>query len=393
MNSSILMPSEQQPNPFQSFYMGGFECATHRRGDNLRVDVLSETRHDLHAAEDYKLLQQVGIRTVRDGLRWHLIEVADGVYDWSSFLPMLDASLAAGTQVIWDLCHWGLPDHVDVFAEDFPLRFAAYAKSAALVIQQRSPSVPLYCPINEISFWSWIAGDVGAFAPHQHGRGPELKRQLARATICAIQAIRSVDPRARFVQPEPLIHIAPGAERERDDTARYTAAQYEACDMLGGTLHPELGGSPEMLDILGVNYYWNNQWVHNAERAPLGHPHHRPLHELLADLYARYRRPILITETGAESKAGIGWLGYVATEVRQAQRYGVEILGVCLYPVMDYLGWDDERHCRCGLIEVSRDWRTRSLRHDLADELLLQNTLSTTRVSTVAPASLALADV
>lgn len=87
----------------QSFFLGGFECATHRRRDTTRIDVLHTTHHDLRAAEDYTLLAQAGIRTVRDGLRWHLIEALPGVYDWSSFLPMLDAAHATGTQVLWDL--------------------------------------------------------------------------------------------------------------------------------------------------------------------------------------------------------------------------------------------------------------------------------------------------
>jgi hypothetical protein len=43
--------------------------------------------------------------------------------------------------------------------------------------------------------------------PFATGRGPELKRQLARAAIAAIEAVRSVDSRARFVQAEPLINV------------------------------------------------------------------------------------------------------------------------------------------------------------------------------------------
>ena len=58
--------------------------------------------------------------------------------------------------------------------------------------------------------------------------------------------------------------------------------------------------------------------------------------------------------------------------MRQAQRAGVPILGVCLYPVMDYPGWDDERHCHCGLIEVDSQWHERTLRADLAAELQAQ---------------------
>src|SRR5687767_5002668 len=73
---------------FQSFFIGGFECATHRGRDGRRLDLTKGTHHDLNAAADYTMLAEHGIRTVRDGLRWHLIETTPGYYDWSSFLPM-----------------------------------------------------------------------------------------------------------------------------------------------------------------------------------------------------------------------------------------------------------------------------------------------------------------
>lgn len=379
---------------FDSFFMGGFECATHRRADGQQIDVLSATQHDTHAAEDYLLLQQAGVLTVRDGLRWHLIEKAPGVYDWSSFLPMLDASLATGTQVIWDLCHWGVPAHLDIFAPEFVTSFAAFASAAATIIRDTTGvngPVPFYCPINEMSFWAWVGGDVEAFHPHRSGEGHALKRQLAAASLAGMRAVREVDPRVRFVQAEPIINIEPepGDVGEFpdivEDVRRHTAGQYQAWDMLRGDLDEDLGGAPEMLDILGVNYYWNNQWIHGGDRMPLGHHMHRPLHVMLQDLWQRYRRPILITETGAEANAAVGWLGYIASEVRQAQRDGVEMLGICLYPVMDYPGWDDERHCHCGLIAADEAWNARTLRKDLVAELLLQTSLTATSQQAEAP--------
>ncbi len=382
---SRIRSENQDTNRFKSFFMGGFECAAHRRRDGLQIDVLTSTRHDTHAAEDYRLLAEAGVRTVRDGLRWHLIEATPGVYDWSSFLPMLDAATATRTQVIWDLCHWGVPAGLDIFADEFVTRFAAFARAAAELIFARTGGfrgpVPFFCPVNEMSFWAWVGGDVKAFAPHREGEGPALKRQLVRASIAAIKAVRSVDPRARFVQAEPIIHITPEWDDVQEhphiveDSRRHTQSQYEAWDMLRGDQDQELGGAPEMLDLVGVNYYWNNQWVHGGDRTPPGHADHRPLHVMLEDLWRRYQRPILITETGAEAGAAVGWLGYIASEVRQAQRAGVEVLGICLYPVMDYPGWDDERHCPCGLIEVDQAWEQRILRTDLADEVLLQDSL------------------
>lgn len=363
-------------NPFASFFAGGFECATHRRADRRQIDVIDRTYHDFYAEADYRLLQQVGIFTVRDGLRWHLIERQPGVYDWSSFLSMLHASIDAGTQVIWDLCHWGLPPDLDIFSEEFVARFAAFARAAAEIIKQHTDTIPFFCAINEISFWAWVGGDVGAFHPHMEKRGPELKRQLVRASLAAIHAVRIVDARARFVQPEPIINIVADPHKLEDRSAAeiHTASQYETWDWLAADVTSQTSG----LDIIGINFYWNNQWVHRGERAPLGHSQHRPMHEMLLEVWSRYKRPIFISETGAESGAGAGWLGYISAEVRQAQRLGVAIVGICLYPVMDYPGWDDDRHCFCGLIETDETWRERSLREGLSTELHNQQMLFST---------------
>jgi hypothetical protein len=48
--------------------------STHRLPTGRRLDLIHSTRHDELAASDYRLLQQHGILTARDGLRWHLIE-------------------------------------------------------------------------------------------------------------------------------------------------------------------------------------------------------------------------------------------------------------------------------------------------------------------------------
>src|SRR5690606_21816304 len=166
----------------------------------------------------------------RDGLRWHLIETAPGRYDWSSFLPMLRAARQAGVQVIWDLCHYGWPDDIDIWTADFVERFGRFAAAAARLVRDETDGVAFYCPVNEMSFWAWSGGDAAGINPSARGRGGELKRQLVRASLAAIDAIRAVDPAARFVYSEPIIHVATFATRRKERSAAeaYRHAQYEA---------------------------------------------------------------------------------------------------------------------------------------------------------------------
>ena len=187
---------------FDSFFMAGFECSSHRRKDGVRLDLIKATGHDKHVLRDYRLCRELGFRTLRDGLRWHLIGKAPGKYDWSSWLPMLEAAEEAGVQVIWDLFHYGSPDCVNQAAPDFPERFTEFALAALEMQQSVSSRPPLVCPLNEINFLSWAVDD-GYFprvGPKQRGW---VKLQLVRAAITATRAIKERWPKGTIVRPSP----------------------------------------------------------------------------------------------------------------------------------------------------------------------------------------------
>lgn len=360
---------------FDSFFIGGFECSCQERRDGTRLDLLRSTRHDELATPDYRALLEHGIHSARDGVRWHLIERAPGQYEWSSLVPMLRAARQTGVQVIWDLCHYGCPDHLDIWSDAFPGRFARFAREAALVIADVSGSAPLLCPVNEISFWSWAGGEVGRFGPCGVGRGGELKRQLVRAWIAATDAVRAVVPQARFVCAEPAIHIDAGgiATPEQIAGAEHNRlSQFEAVDLLTGRLEPELGGHPDYLDILGVNFYPDNQWYYGGLTIPLGHHAFRPLSDLVEEWYRRYRRPVVIAETGSEGSARASWLHYVCGELQHASDRGVPIEGACIYPILEYAGWENGRVCLTGLLSTPDASGARRVHQPLASELRMQ---------------------
>ncbi|TVV72132.1 glycosyltransferase family 4 protein [Sphingomonas solaris] len=366
------------PPLFRSFFQGGFECSTHRRAhDRHRIDVIAATRHDVLAEQDYRTLAQHGILTVRDGLRWHLIEQTPSHYDWSSLDDQLAGGAAAGTEVIWDLLHYGWPDDIDVWTPAFVARFARYAAEAARVVMARTSGTRFYCPVNEISFLSWGGGDAAYLNPFARGRGYELKVQLARAAIAAMEAILLVDPAARFVHADPVINVITDPHHPRDApfAEGHRQAQFQGWDLIAGRMWPQIGGRPELLDIVGVNYYHNNQWIHGGPPIDRHHPLTKPFHRILAETYARYGRPVMIAETGIEGDARAEWLAHVCNEVRVAERLGVPIAGLCLYPVLDHPGWDDDRPCPNGLLHTTVCGGARNTDRAYAAELARQRAI------------------
>ena len=342
--------------------MGGFEGACHVNRLNTRLDLIAATQHDVLAASDYRLMNGAGLGTVRDGVRWPLID-RGGSYDFSSFLPMLRAAVDEHVQVIWTLCHYGWPDDLDVFSPAWVDRFARYCGAVARVVADNTDEVPFYSPINEISFLCWAAGDAGGFIhPHARGRGNELKRQLVRAAIAGIDAVWQVDPRARIVHVDPVIKVFPRRDQPElaEEARRYDESQFEAWDMLVGAREPNLGGAAKYLDIMGLNFYHSNQWEHGGGRLRWeDEPRDDrwvPLHQLIEGLYRRYQRPICIGETSHFGSGRARWIREIGDEIAAAIRNGIPIEGVCLYPVIDRPDWEDANHWHnSGLFDFTHD--------------------------------------
>ncbi len=376
-----LEASENIRKPlFRSFFAGGFECSTHLRRSGHRLDLVAGTGHDAFAQKDYLRLQGQGLRVAREGVRWHLVESTPGRYDFSSVRSIVRAARATRTQVIWDLCHFGWPDHLDLFKPEFVARLAAYGAAFAEWLEGETNGPGWFVPVNEISFFSWASGDEGSMYPFVRGRGFELKAQLVRAALSTMDAIWNVQPAARFLHVDPIIHVvaSPQHPEEQEDAEAYRLSQFQAWDMLAGRLWPELGGHERYLDVMGVNFYPHNQWFYNLKDhqrirkfRPIKRydPLYRPLQEMLLEVYERYERPVLIAETGSENRLRVSWLRYVCQQARAALREGLPLQGICLYPILNHPGWVDDRHCYNGLWDYPDESGNREIYAPLAAEL------------------------
>lgn len=333
--------------PFRSFWQAGYEGADHINPQGIRLSMNDINDHLSQVRKDYALLKRFNIHTVRESVGWRLAETAGG-YDFSSVALRMQAAKECDIQITWTICHYGWPEFISLFSEDFIPAFASFCGALARFLTPLYDEAPVYSPMNEISFLSWGIS-VGLFAcagGPENERAVAAKRLLVKATLAGCDAIRLADPRARFLHCDPLIHVV--ADEENDachEAARgIIESQYQAWDMLAGKCEPELGGAPHYLDLLGVNYYHDNQWEAFSNRRlywHLGDARRKPLHAMLMTLYERYQRPLLLAETSHVGSGRGAWIAQITAEIAQAQLAGIEVTGICLYPVIDRPLWEE----------------------------------------------------
>ena len=353
---------------FPTFFLSGFECSTFEWKQQGRRDVVAETQHREHAGEDYDLLRRLGIAVAREGIPWPLVERRGG-FDFSLLDGVLAAMERAQILPIWDLCHYGYPEGVDPFSPGFADRFARYCRAAAEYVIPRSRGPHFFTPINEITFFAFAGGEWGWIAPFAQSEAERQRLRLAlcRAAIAGVEAIRGVDAESRMVHIDPLVLVVAPRDRPdlEDDARRETYDDtFFAWDVLAGAKHPELGGSPDVLDIVGVNCYSFGQ-MEFRERGPhaaLGPRDSRvePLCEMLELAWERYRRPMIIGETSGLGEGRAAWLNDVMQETLAAVARGVELHGICLFPAVDMPNWHTGEWLHNGICDlVEEDGRLR----------------------------------
>ena len=349
------------PGIFPTFFLSGFECSTFLWKDGRRRDLVAETHHREHALEDYEVLRGLGIAVAREGIPWPMADRGGGSYDFSLLAPVIDAMKRTRISPIWDLCHYGYPDDADPFDDAFAGRFAAYCRAAARHVSQQLDGPYYFTPINEITFFAFAGGEWGWVAPYgktREGR-EQLRVALCKASIAGVKAIREVLPEARMLHVDPLIQVvAPPDRPDQEEAAAHETFvdAFLAWDILSGKAHPELGGSPEVLDIVGANNYSFGQMEyreHGPHQAlPPDSPGIQPLCDLLQRVWDRYRRPMVIAETSGMGKGRPDWLRDVMNESMAAVNRGMDLHGICLFPCVDMPDWHTGEWLHNGICDL-----------------------------------------
>ncbi len=351
----------------------GIENSCPRIGQGrTRIDEMELAGHYRRWREDFELVQDLGVKTLRYGVPLCKSWLGPDRYDWE-FADLAFGDLKARRIIpIADLCHFGVPDWIGDFQNpDFPELFACYARAFA----QRFPFVQLYTPVNEMficatfsAAYGWwneqLATDAGFVTALKH---------IVRANVLAMHAILSVRSNAIFVQSELSEYFHAENTKALSHAEALNERRFLSLDLnYGRRVNSEMfcflmdnGMSRAEYDffmrenlkshcIMGNDYYRTNEHNVAEDGRTWSSGEIFGYNEITRQYYERYRLPVMHTETNScEGPCGdeaVRWLRKEWANVLRVRNSGMPIVGFTWYSLIDQIDWGNELREASGTI-------------------------------------------
>jgi beta-glucosidase len=344
-------------------WLTGFECSTFPQ---VGMDELALTQHDRFWGSDLVRARDAGCRTIRYGIRWHVVNPAPHEWDWTSVDGPMEMMRELGIEPIVDLFHFGVPTWLGtgVLTSIFPDFQAELSRAFA----RRYPWVRWYTPTNEPYIMAQFGGEIGAWFPYEHGPQTFVRalRNVARGVCESWAEIVAERPDARMMISDTceFWHAEDDAVGERADLMN--ERRFLMHELYGGRVGRDhqlrawlvengmddadldwFEQHPAPLDVVGLDHYPHSE--HQLRSGPDGglidetramERQHGPA-ELVRQYFARLGRPLIFAETGApgDDDRKIWWLDRIVEQARTVRSEGVPLIGITWWGLIDQVDW------------------------------------------------------
>jgi len=352
--------------------------------------------------QDLALLAGMGLQSYRFSIAWPRImpggKASVNEKGVDHYNRIIDALLGARVEPLVTAYHWDLPQPLEDAGgwpnRDTAARFADYVQ---LLARRFGDRVKWWCLLNEPQAFTVAGYGWGVHAPGYRDRGMMLRAthtaNLAQAA--GARALKSERPAAKagIAHDMVLFDPATSSAADRDACRRFEAfrnlwfldpaftGKYPDA-FVDGVPFEAMGWKPGDEDRLraplhfsGMNFYGGRSLVSAGDRPALlkglnahesGHDPGFPaaMERACLWMWNRYRRPVVVTETGFESPdvlasdrtvhdpARIAWLRNAFADVRRAMLKGADVDSVHVWSLIDDWEWQDGFKDRIGLAWV-----------------------------------------
>lgn len=319
---------------------------------------------------DFALAKTLHLTAMRSGIEWSRIEPQEGEFDESAlqhYREYFTEMKRQGITPVVTLWHWTFPQW---FAEKGGFKYRRnitfFKRYVEYVSKNIGVDFPYIITINEPTVYAAISYHEKRWPPEEHSKLVSLRVafNLARAHNRVYGVIKKYQPKSLVGIAHNCAYFYPG-DNSRISRLVARVGHWFSNEMIIRRVNKKQ-------DFMGLNFYFVNRVlgtkIHNPgdRRNDLGWDMQpEKLRDLLVQLYEKFQKPIMITETGVadmHDQYRKWWIEESIRSMYVAKGRGVKLLGYIHWSLLDNFEWAEGFWPRFGLIAVDRTTQHRTIR-------------------------------
>lgn len=317
--------------------------------------------------EDFKLVKKLNLNALRFGIEWSRLEPEEGRWDESEnehYREYIEALKKLDIEPVLNIWHWTMPvwfTDKGGFKKAANIRY--FERFVAKVCAEYGHLLRYVITLNEPNVYMSFSYQLGAWPPQEKNlvSAVWVYWNLVRAHRRSYKLIKRRQPEMQVGIAAQLANIQAKRPHNLFDELSTKIMRY-AWDWWF------LRRIRRQQDFVGFNYYFTDYYTDVFKRVnpktPLSdlgwYMEPEGLYPLLLRAWARYKKPIIITENGvadAKDQYRRWWIEESIVAMERAISEGVKLKGYFHWSLLDNFEWADGWWPKFGLVEVDRQHR------------------------------------
>lgn len=319
---------------------------------------------------DFDIAKKLRFTALRTGVEWSRIEPEQGVFDAKEidhYKTYFSELKKRGITPVITLWHWTMPDW---FAKKGGFEKRTNVKYFTRYVTRITKELGIYfnyvITINEPTVYAAYSYHEQLWPPQKGSKIATVRvlRNLAIAHNKAYKVIKKQRPKAKVGLAHNCASFYAG-----DDSA-ITRTVVKLLDLLENRIF--INRVRRKQDFFGLNYYFANRVIGTRVHNPTEHTNDAgwsmepdKLQPLVEHMYKKYKRPIIITESGVadmHDQYRKWWITESIKALDGAIKNGVPVLGYIHWSLLDNFEWEKGFWPRFGLVEIDYKTQKRTVR-------------------------------
>lgn len=315
--------------------------------------------------EDFRLLKSLNLNSLRFGVEWSRLEPKEGEWNQEAvdhYHRYIDELNRQGIEPVLNLWHWTMPVwFTDKGAFKKRSNTHYWERFVAKVAEEYGRKVTYVITINEPNVYSSFGYLTGEWPPQEKNwlASALVIWNLVRAHKKAYRALKASNPQLQIGVANQVANIQAKRPHNLFDVFSTKWMRF----FWNWWYYRRIR---KQQDFVGFNYYFSDYYTGLIKRenpnVPLNdlgwYMEPEGLYPLLLRTWARYKKPIMVTENGVadmHDQYRRWWIEQTIIAMERAISEGVDLRGYFHWSLLDNFEWAYGWWPKFGLIEVDRE--------------------------------------